>query len=85
MPRYLTTPFALAYKAKGIKAEEVAKQLGLSRTYIFQIASGQRTPSLKTAARLSVLLDAPVQDLFPDIFLAAEQQKATVRKGSGVA
>jgi transcriptional regulator with XRE-family HTH domain len=85
MPNPQCTPFAIACKAKGVTTEEVAKQLGLSRSYIYKIVHGERTPSLKNAARLSALLNVPLEDLFPDIFLSAMPRKVADKNKPEVA
>ncbi|MFA7175482.1 MAG: helix-turn-helix transcriptional regulator [Kiritimatiellia bacterium] len=68
MPKVLNTPIANAYKQCGITAEQVAGELGLSISYVYEIAAGKKVPSLQVAAQLSLLLNTPICKLFPQLF-----------------
>jgi len=41
---------------KGLKQKELARQLGISKSYLSMILSGQRTPNPELAGRISSLL-----------------------------
>jgi DNA-binding XRE family transcriptional regulator len=47
---------------------KVANDLGITETALRMIENGYFTPSGKTMAKISKYLEAPVQELFPDVF-----------------
>lgn len=79
MPRELDTPLAHAWKAQGLNGEQVADGTGISVTYLYEIARGDKNPSMKTAIRLSQFLKRPLQELFPHLFLPTGTHLAELR------
>lgn len=51
-----------------LKRYELAEKLGVSEVTIRKIESGDRNPSIKLGARISIELKKPIEYLFPDIF-----------------
>ena len=51
-------------KERGIRQDEFAKILGVSRQTISQIERGDYSPSVTLALKLSKLCDAKVEDIF---------------------
>lgn len=47
---------------------ELAEKLGVSEVTIRKIESGDRNPSIKLGAKISMELKKPIEYLFPDIF-----------------
>lgn len=45
---------------ESLKAAEVAKRLGLSRSYVHELIKGQKTPSLVVAAQIEREFSVPV-------------------------
>jgi transcriptional regulator with XRE-family HTH domain len=45
---------------ESLKAAEVAKRLGLSRSYVHELIKGQKTPSLLVAAQIERHFGVPV-------------------------
>jgi len=81
MPRELDTPIAHAYRAVGMNAEEVAEQLGISPTYMYEIARQSKLPSVRLLGDLCRVLRKTPQELLPDIFLPTNYAKSVVGKG----
>lgn len=44
-------------KLKGLTQEQVARKVGISRSYYSEIETGEKTPSGKTAKRISDVLE----------------------------
>lgn len=70
MPKELKAPLALAWKSEGLTGEELANKAGISTTFLYEIARGDKNPSMKTAIKISRILGRPLQELFPHLFTA---------------
>lgn len=55
-----------ARKAIGYTQEDMAARLGISASHYSMIESGDRTPSLPLARKISQLLHMPIEQLFFD-------------------
>ncbi|WP_289054161.1 helix-turn-helix domain-containing protein [Carboxylicivirga marina] len=64
-------------KEKGIKQLDLAKESGLSQTFLSQLEKGVKTPSLETLEKISKVLDIPVPVL---TFLAIEEDMVSEDK-----
>lgn len=64
---------------KGWKQEELAKMLDMTQQTISLIENGHRNPNIRTAKKLEMLYDIPMESLFPDIF---EVKETTERNAS---
>lgn len=52
------------YKAKkGLSGREMARQLGISESYLSEILPGQRTPSKRLAVKISRITGIPILNL----------------------
>lgn len=51
-------------KKKGMTAEKLAYENGISKGYLSDIESGKKVPTVKMLARLAAALGVPVRDLF---------------------
>ena len=51
--------------AKGLSQIQIARDLGLSDSYISKVVNGWVTPSEDLKERLAHLLDCPVSEIFP--------------------
>ncbi len=51
---------------KGINQKELAERVGTSKSYICQIISGKRAPSVKTLGKLSEALGCTAAELLED-------------------
>ncbi|MBC1983449.1 helix-turn-helix transcriptional regulator [Listeria booriae] len=60
---------------KKMSQKEVAEILGLSEITVRKIEKGDRSPSLNTAKKFSVLYKRKLEYLFPDIFLIENDTK----------
>jgi len=49
---------------QGMSQEQVAEQVGISRTYLAYLETGTRTPSLKILAKLATVLAVSLKELF---------------------
>lgn len=65
-PLPMTLNIARHIKTKGIKQTDLADTLGISRSYMSLLASGQREPSPALLAKLAQALGVSVADLFDD-------------------
>lgn len=65
-------PLTRRWKELKMTADEVAEEVGVHRSFVYDVARGVKRPSLKTAAKFSRVLRKPVQELFPDIFLPSD-------------
>lgn len=53
-------------KARGIRQEDLAQALGVSRQTIISLEKGKYNPSLALALRLARYFAMPVEDIFDD-------------------
>ncbi len=57
-------------EARGDKTQmTVSREIGISQKYLSKLELGQKTPSIKVAAKIASYYQMRVEDLFPDIFL----------------
>jgi transcriptional regulator with XRE-family HTH domain len=61
---------------RSLNQSEVARQLGISTSYLSLITNGKRNPNLRLSTKLANLLDADLLDLFP------QPQQMTVSEGT---
>jgi DNA-binding XRE family transcriptional regulator len=54
-------------KMKGISTTEIIKQSKIGRTSFYEIMNGRQIPKIDTAIKISVALEANVEDVFPEI------------------
>lgn len=67
-------------RARGSKSQIcISAKIGISQKYLSKLELGQRTPSLKTAIKISSYYKKSVESLFPDIFVNNKLQE-TVKK-----
>lgn len=54
---------------KGITQEEMAKEIGISRSALSRIETGSYSPSAKTMGKISNYLNVPIGEIFfnPDV------------------
>lgn len=52
---------------RSLNQSEVARQLGISTSYLSLITNGKRNPNLRLSTKLANLLDANLLDLFPQL------------------
>lgn len=56
-------------KVRGNRTQmKVSVEMGISQKYLSKLELGQRTPSLKTAIKISSYYKTSVEKLFPDIY-----------------
>lgn len=55
-------------KMNKLTQEDIAKDINISRTFYTRLELGTRNPSIKTAKKLEILFNIPMEELFPDIF-----------------
>lgn len=55
-------------KINRLTQADVAKNIEISRTFYTRLELGTRDPSIKTAKKLEILFETPMEELFPDIF-----------------
>lgn len=51
-------------KERGLRQEDMAKELGVSRQTIIAIENNKYNPTLELAMRLARLLNTPIEDIF---------------------
>lgn len=51
-------------KALGLRQEDMANQLGVTRQTIIAVENNKYNPTLKLAMRIAKLLQNPVEDIF---------------------
>ncbi len=56
----------------GYTVGKFAKTIGISKPYYYKIESGERNPNIKLAKKLEIVLNTPMEILFPDIFEGIE-------------
>ena len=61
-------------KACGIRQEDVAQALGVSRQTVISLEKGKYNPSLALAFRLSRFFGLPIEEIFDDSDEQAEEQ-----------
>ncbi len=63
-------------KEIGIPVADLARRVGIAPVFLYQIETGDRVPSLKTAYRISNILLRKVEQLFPpEIYAMSAQVK----------
>lgn len=67
-------------KQRGLTLEELARQTGLTKSYLSKIERGCSTPSIAVALKVAKALDVDVGRLFSE---EAAQEKITVERASG--
>ena len=50
--------------AKGLRQEELARQLGVSRQTISSLENGRYNPSILLAHKIAVLFGLPIEEVF---------------------
>lgn len=55
-----------ARKEKELNQSEFAKQMGIAKSYLSAIESGERTPSGFTALKIARALDLPMERFYED-------------------
>ncbi|MCI7736222.1 MAG: helix-turn-helix transcriptional regulator [Clostridiales bacterium] len=60
-------------KARGIRQEDLAQALGVSRQTIISLEKGKYNPSLALAFRLSRFFGLPIEEIFDDSDERAEE------------
>jgi transcriptional regulator with XRE-family HTH domain len=55
---------------KNVTMDELAHGIGMSKSTISQIESGQKKPSLSTLEKLSTFLKVPIECFFKDLVLS---------------
>ena len=53
-------------RARGVRQEDVAQALGVSRQTVISLEKGKYTPSLALAFRLSRFFGLPIEEIFDD-------------------
>ena len=53
-------------RARGIRQEDLAMALGVSRQTVISLEKGKYNPSLTLAFRLSRYFELPIEDIFDD-------------------
>ncbi|WP_114296339.1 helix-turn-helix transcriptional regulator [Anaerobacterium chartisolvens] len=51
-------------KERGLRQEDMAKELGVSRQTIIAIENNKYNPTLELAMKLGRLLNTPIEDIF---------------------
>lgn len=62
--RYTTTNLATTLEQKGVKQSWIARQVGVSTSFVSKVVAGDRTVDRSTAERISTLLGVPLFLLF---------------------
>ena len=60
-------------RARGIRQEDVAQALGVSRQTVISLEKGKYNPSLALAFRLSRFFGLPIEEIFDDSDEQAEE------------
>ena len=60
-------------RARGIRQEDVAQALGVSRQTVISLEKGKYNPSLALAFRLSRFFGLPIEEIFDDSDERAEE------------
>lgn len=66
-------------RARGLTQQELARRVGVSRQTVVEIEAGGYNPSTALALRLSIVLRAPVEQLFS----LPEDELAELRDAAG--
>lgn len=51
-------------KQMGLRQEDIAKELGVTRQTINAVENGKYNPTLELAMKLAILLKTPVEEIF---------------------
>ena len=66
-------------KIQGVKASCMAKTIGISRSFMYDLINEKCTPSVDTAKKIAKILNTPIEELFvdekPDIFVSNTNMK----------
>ena len=62
--------------AKGIRAEDMAREAGLSLGYVYKIRRGDQVPSIRAARKLARLVGEPISVFDDEIEDAADRADA---------
>lgn len=54
-------------RAKGITTSEIIKNSGIGRTQFYAILNGESIPRLDTADKICKVLNANIEDVFPEL------------------
>lgn len=85
MPNINSSSLALRRKRLGYERKQIAVLLGHKTTYqLCRFETGQRAPSFKEAAKLSVLYNLPIRVLFDRYFQHCREELETAVKKSGL-
>ena len=60
-------------RARGVRQEDVAQALGVSRQTVISLEKGKYNPSLALAFRLSRFFGLPIEEIFDDSDEQAEE------------
>ena len=60
-------------RARGVRQEDVAQALGVSRLTVISLEKGKYNPSLALAFRLSRFFGLPIEEIFDDSDERAEE------------
>ena len=60
-------------RARGVRQEDVAQALGVSRQTVISLEKGKYNPSLALAFRLSRFFGLPIEEIFDDSDERAEE------------
>lgn len=71
-------------KINRLTQADVAKNIEISRTFYTRLELGTRDPSIKTAKKLEILFETPMEELFPDIFSNLDQDIEREEEGSRI-
>lgn len=73
------TPCAVYMRAAGIKARDLAGELGVTAPYLSQVLNGHGRPSRQLSRSIARVLDQPEDWLFP----AAEPSESELKQPGG--
>ena len=62
-------------RARGVRQEDVAQALGVSRQTVISLEKGKYNPSLALAFRLSRFFGLPIEEIFDDSDERAEEEE----------
>ncbi|RDV81684.1 helix-turn-helix transcriptional regulator [Ammonifex thiophilus] len=58
-------PLQRILSERGLRHQDLARLVPISRSYLTQIINGQRIPSLPVAQRIAAVLETSVDQIFP--------------------
>ena len=67
-------------RARGVRQEDVAQALGVSRQTVISLEKGKYNPSLALAFRLSRFFGLPIEEIFDDSDEQAQVEQWNGRK-----